>query len=81
MNKNIILGILKHALRFEWYFSRQFDRLDRFLSGVALSALEPNQWTELTSHIYSARGDYQRSGLFKWEEKWLINDLPPSPGR
>ncbi len=81
MKKIVLLGALKRALRFEWYFSRQFDRLDRFLSGIALSALDPDHWTKLTSHIYSARGDYQRDGLFSWEKKWFDKDLPPAPCR
>ncbi len=72
---------MKRALRGEWYFSKQFDRLDRLLSGVAMSVLDHDQWTELTAHIYSARGDYKKEGLFNWEKKWFKESLPPSPGR
>lgn len=81
MHDKLLLALLIRALRFQSFFSTQFERLEGLLSGFGLSVLDAEQRSRLTSAVYSARGDYRIKGLFDWERTWFEQDLPPAPAK
>jgi SAM-dependent methyltransferase len=79
--QELLFQLIKRGLRYQHLFSRQFNRLESFLGGVALGGLENEFRQRITSAIYNSRGDYQQVGLFKWEETWFSEDLPRQPAK
>jgi len=70
------------AVRGVGFAETQYSRAERFLSELALHALDPDELERLTCAIYDAKGTYkEETGVMPWEARWFARDLPPPPAR
>jgi SAM-dependent methyltransferase len=81
MKQELIFQIVCRALRMQGWLRKNNERMEFFLSGLALGAIDAKHRTRLTTELYNARRDYEVTSLFDWEKKWFANDLPNAPAK